>query len=106
MRVELKAAQIGGLLEDASRNGGIIVMSMSARPVTPMCEVPAGRRTGRGHGRQVAQHSSSEPGVGVHELHRHCTTHAPSSPALILGFALPSEYELTTAIGLLAEAIC
>jgi GntR family transcriptional regulator/MocR family aminotransferase len=44
-------------------------------------------------------------GVGVHELHRHCTTHASSSPALILGFALPSESELRTATGLLAEAV-
>jgi GntR family transcriptional regulator / MocR family aminotransferase len=45
-------------------------------------------------------------GVGVHELHRHCTTHAPSSPALLLGFALPSESELRTAAALLAQAIC
>jgi GntR family transcriptional regulator/MocR family aminotransferase len=45
-------------------------------------------------------------GVGVHELHRHCTTHAPSSPALLLGFALPSESELRTATRLLAEAVC
>ncbi|MCW2909391.1 MAG: GntR family transcriptional regulator [Actinomycetia bacterium] len=44
-------------------------------------------------------------GVGVHELHRHCTTHASSSPALILGFALPSESELRTATALLAEAV-
>jgi GntR family transcriptional regulator/MocR family aminotransferase len=45
-------------------------------------------------------------GVGVHELHRHCTTHAPSAPALLLGFAFPSESELITATRLLAEAIC
>jgi GntR family transcriptional regulator / MocR family aminotransferase len=45
-------------------------------------------------------------GVGVHELHRHCTTHAPSSPAFLLGFALPSESELITATRLLAQAIC
>jgi GntR family transcriptional regulator / MocR family aminotransferase len=43
-------------------------------------------------------------GVGVHELHRHCTTHAPSPPALLLGFALPSESELIEAIRLLADA--
>ena len=47
-----------------------------------------------------------QSGVGVHELHRHCTTHAPSPPALLLGFALPSESELVTATRLLAEAIC
>jgi GntR family transcriptional regulator/MocR family aminotransferase len=44
-------------------------------------------------------------GVGVHELHRHCTTRASSAPALLLGFALPSESELTTATRLIAEAI-
>ncbi len=45
-------------------------------------------------------------GVGVHELHRHCTTHAPSPPALLLGFALPSESELITATSLIAQALC
>jgi DNA-binding transcriptional MocR family regulator len=48
-----------------------------------------------------ARHS----GVGTHELHRHCTTHAASSPALLLGFALPSESDLITATRLIAEAI-
>jgi GntR family transcriptional regulator / MocR family aminotransferase len=47
-----------------------------------------------------------QAGVGLHELHRHCTTHAPSGPALLLGFALPSKSELITATGLLAEAVC
>jgi GntR family transcriptional regulator/MocR family aminotransferase len=45
-------------------------------------------------------------GVGVHELHRHCTTRAPSPPALLLGFALPTESDLIAATKLLAEAIC
>ena len=44
-------------------------------------------------------------GVGLHELHRHCTTHAPSPPALLLGFALPTESELTAATQILAKAI-
>ena len=44
-------------------------------------------------------------GVGVHELHRHCTTHAPSPPALILGFALPTASELAAAAKLLGDAI-
>jgi len=44
-------------------------------------------------------------GVGLHELHRHCTTKAPSPPALLLGFALPTESELRAATKLLAEAI-
>ena len=47
-----------------------------------------------------------QSGVGVHELHRHCTTQAPSAPALLLGFALPTESELVTATGLLAGALC
>lgn len=44
--------------------------------------------------------------VGVHELHRHCTTYAPSAPALLLGFALPTESELIAATRLLAAAVC
>jgi GntR family transcriptional regulator / MocR family aminotransferase len=44
-------------------------------------------------------------GVGLHELHRHCTAKAPSPPALLLGFALPTESELRAAAKLLAEAI-
>src|SRR5580692_12917329 len=47
-----------------------------------------------------------QSGVGVHELHRHCTTQAPSAPALLLGFAVPTESELITATRLLAEALC
>jgi GntR family transcriptional regulator/MocR family aminotransferase len=47
-----------------------------------------------------------QSGVGLHELHRHCTTQAPSAPALLLGFALPTESELITATRLLAEALC
>ena len=45
-------------------------------------------------------------GVGLHELHRHCTTQAPSPPALLLGFALPTETQLVAATGLLAKALC
>ncbi len=44
--------------------------------------------------------------VGVHELHRHCTTLAPSGPALLLGFALPTESDLSAGIRLLATALC
>jgi GntR family transcriptional regulator/MocR family aminotransferase len=55
--------------------------------------------------RATAQRARSL-GVGLHELHRHCEVHAPSPPALLLGFALPTESELTAAVSLLAEAIC
>jgi GntR family transcriptional regulator/MocR family aminotransferase len=55
--------------------------------------------------RATAQRARSL-GVGLHELHRHCEAHAPSPPALLLGFALPTESELTAAVRLLAEAIC
>jgi len=44
--------------------------------------------------------------VGLHELHRHCTTHAPSPPALLLGFALPTESELADATQILAASLC
>ena len=44
-------------------------------------------------------------GVGVHELHRHCTTHAANPPALLLGFALPNESDLRTATQLIAQAL-
>jgi GntR family transcriptional regulator/MocR family aminotransferase len=55
--------------------------------------------------RATAQRARSL-GVALHELHRHCEVHAPSPPALLLGFALPTESELTAAVSLLAEAIC
>ena len=44
-------------------------------------------------------------GVGVHELHRHCTVQAPSPPALLLGYALPTASDLSAATILLADAI-
>jgi len=44
-------------------------------------------------------------GVGLHELHRHCTTRAPAPPALLLGFALPGEADLPAAVRLLARAV-
>ncbi len=43
--------------------------------------------------------------VGVHELHRHCTVQAPSPPALLLGYALPTASDLSAATKLLADAI-
>jgi GntR family transcriptional regulator / MocR family aminotransferase len=43
--------------------------------------------------------------VGVHELHRHCTVQAPSPPALLLGYALPTASDLSAATMLLADAI-
>jgi GntR family transcriptional regulator/MocR family aminotransferase len=44
-------------------------------------------------------------GVGVHELHRHCTVRAPVPPALVLGFALPTESEIRAGTELLATAV-
>jgi GntR family transcriptional regulator / MocR family aminotransferase len=48
---------------------------------------------------------AGQRGVGVHELHRHCTTHSPWPPALLLGYALPTEAEIATGGRLLAQAI-
>ncbi|HZR51557.1 MAG TPA: PLP-dependent aminotransferase family protein [Streptosporangiaceae bacterium] len=47
-----------------------------------------------------------EAGVGLHELHRHCTTSAPSPPALLLGFAYPTESDLIAATTIIADALC
>jgi GntR family transcriptional regulator/MocR family aminotransferase len=44
-------------------------------------------------------------GVGVHELHHHCTVHAFAPPALLLGYALPTESEIVAAVRLLEQAI-
>ena len=46
-----------------------------------------------------------DAGVAVHELHRHCTIHTTWPPALLLGYALPTEVEIRTAVGLLAGAL-
>jgi GntR family transcriptional regulator / MocR family aminotransferase len=46
-----------------------------------------------------------DAGVGVHELHRHCTTRAAWPPALLLGYAFPTEWEIRTAVRLLGEAV-
>ena len=46
-----------------------------------------------------------QAGVGLHELHRHCTTQAPAPPALLLGFALPTVSELEAATQLIATAL-
>lgn len=47
-----------------------------------------------------------QAGVGLHELHRHCTSCAPSPPALLLGFAYPTESDLVAATKLIADALC
>jgi len=44
-------------------------------------------------------------GVGVHELHRHCTTVAARPAAFVVGFALPRESELRKGAHLLADAV-
>jgi GntR family transcriptional regulator/MocR family aminotransferase len=56
------------------------------------------------HERDVALRAR-ETGVAVHELHRHCATHFHWPPALLLGYALPTEPEIATGARLLAEAI-
>lgn len=43
-------------------------------------------------------------GVGLHELHRHCTAVAPSPPALLLGYAFPGESDLIAAARLIGQA--
>ncbi|HEY1714239.1 MAG TPA: PLP-dependent aminotransferase family protein [Solirubrobacteraceae bacterium] len=48
---------------------------------------------------------AGERSVGVHELHRNCMTESAWPPALLLGYALPTESEITTGAQLLAQAI-
>jgi GntR family transcriptional regulator / MocR family aminotransferase len=48
---------------------------------------------------------AGELSVGVHELHRNCMAEGEWPPALLLGYALPTESEITTGAQLLAQAI-
>ena len=48
---------------------------------------------------------AGERSVGVHELHRNCMTERAWPPALLLGYALPTESEIATGAQLLAQAI-
>jgi GntR family transcriptional regulator/MocR family aminotransferase len=48
---------------------------------------------------------AAELGVGVHELHRNCMTQSEWPPALLLGYALPTETEIAAGAHLLAQAI-
>ena len=48
---------------------------------------------------------AGELGVGVHELHRNCTAEGEAPPALLLGYALPTESEIEEGARLLAQAI-
>src|SRR5262245_51430654 len=44
-------------------------------------------------------------GVALHELHRHCTVHRPTPPALLLGYAFPTDAELREGVRLIAQAL-
>jgi GntR family transcriptional regulator/MocR family aminotransferase len=46
-----------------------------------------------------------DAGVRVHELHRHCTTHSTWPPALLVGYAFPTESEIEAGVRLLARAV-
>jgi GntR family transcriptional regulator / MocR family aminotransferase len=48
---------------------------------------------------------AGELGVGVHELHRNCSAEREWPPALLLGYALPTESEISAGARLLAQAI-
>jgi GntR family transcriptional regulator/MocR family aminotransferase len=48
---------------------------------------------------------AGELSVGVHELHRNCMAESGWPPALLLGYALPTEPEIFTGAQLLAQAI-
>ena len=48
---------------------------------------------------------AGELSVGVHELHRNCMAEGEWPAALLLGYALPTEAEISTGAQLLAQAI-
>jgi GntR family transcriptional regulator/MocR family aminotransferase len=48
---------------------------------------------------------AAELGVGVHELHRNCLADGEWPAALLLGYALPTESEISAGAQLLAQAI-
>jgi GntR family transcriptional regulator / MocR family aminotransferase len=45
-------------------------------------------------------------GVALHELHRHCTVHTPTQPALLLGYAFPTAGEIRAGVKVIAQALC
>jgi len=57
----------------------------------------------------VDEHAAAErarqAGVGLHELHYHCTTVAPRPPAFVLGYALPTPSELRAAAKILGAVV-
>jgi GntR family transcriptional regulator/MocR family aminotransferase len=54
--------------------------------------------------RATAQ-AARRAGVALHELHRHCTVHAPAPPALLLGYAFPTVPEIRAGVRLIAQAL-
>jgi len=44
-------------------------------------------------------------GVALHELHRHCTVHAPTPAGLLLGYAFPTGAEISAGVKLIAQAV-
>jgi GntR family transcriptional regulator / MocR family aminotransferase len=57
----------------------------------------------------VDEHAAAErarqAGLGLHELHYHCTTVAPRPPAFVLGYALPTPSELRAAAQILGAVV-
>ena len=86
------------LIETVARHADVRV-SGAAAGLHVTAWLPDGRDE-----RDVALRARAK-GVAVHELHRHCTTHFQWPPALLLGYALPTEPEIATGARLLAEAI-
>ncbi len=53
----------------------------------------------------AAAQRARQAGVGLHELHYHCTTVAPRPPAFVLGYALPTPSELRAAARILGAVV-
>jgi GntR family transcriptional regulator/MocR family aminotransferase len=58
---------------------------------------------------EIDEHGAAEKarqaGVGLHELHYHCTTVAPRPPAFVLGYALPTPSELRAAARIVGAVV-
>jgi GntR family transcriptional regulator/MocR family aminotransferase len=54
---------------------------------------------------RLTAETARQSGVALHELHRHCTVHAPTPAALLLGYAFPSVGEIRAGVRLIAQAL-
>jgi GntR family transcriptional regulator/MocR family aminotransferase len=87
------------LIDTLAQHAPALRISGAAAGLHVMAWLPAGCDE-----HAVALHAG-ELSVGVHELHRNCMAEGEWPAALLLGYALPTEAEISTGAQLLAQAI-